>query len=171
MQGWMRTFWAAYVGKRSIAGGECTQAIQALANTSPRFMHTIYINHIYIYRMEARGNFLQYANSVETVPGLTFWTREAFPIYISFIKIVKKYFWFCHLRTNTKIILKHLHHRVDRGLSFFFSRPNWDLPPPQASVPPPPLWWGGGGDSVPTLWYSRYICTLWFALIQWKQYH
>jgi hypothetical protein len=40
---------------KEVAGGECTQAIQALANTSPRFMHTIHIETIYIYRMEARA--------------------------------------------------------------------------------------------------------------------
>ncbi len=69
-------------------------------------------------------------------------------------------------------------HRVDRVLSFFFSRPNWDSPTPSsAGERASPLWFGRGGrytlvcgrggEGVPiptrgqTLWYSRYICTLW----------
>ncbi len=68
-------------------------------------------------------------------------------------------------------------HRVDRVLSLFFSRWNWDPPPPlphpQASVPPLVPCRGGahslagrGGGSQfnsnegHTLWYSRYICTV-----------
>jgi hypothetical protein len=35
--------------------------------------------------------------------------------------------------------INHAAHRVDRGLGFFSSRPNWEPPPPhpQASAPPP----------------------------------
>jgi hypothetical protein len=39
------------------------------------------------------------------------------------------------------------HHRVDRVLSFFSSRPNWDSPTPSPPSPvervTPPLWFGG----------------------------
>jgi hypothetical protein len=41
-------------------------------------------------------------------------------------------------------------HRVDRALSFFSSRPNWDYPAPShaGDVCVPFLWFrGGGGDS------------------------
>ncbi len=69
-------------------------------------------------------------------------------------------------------------HRVDRVLSFFSSRRNWDYTTPSpAGDRSPPLVGGGGythacgwgvtgwGGGVPiprgpTLWYSRYICTL-----------
>jgi hypothetical protein len=43
-------------------------------------------------------------------------------------------------------------HRVDRVLSFFSSRPNWDSPTPtlsHAGKCVPPLWlWGGGAHSL-----------------------
>jgi hypothetical protein len=43
----------------------------------------------------------------------------------------------------------HCLHRVDKVLSFFSSRPNWEPPPPlkhtQAHVPPPPFWFRGEG--------------------------
>jgi hypothetical protein len=62
-------------------------------------------------------------------------------------------------------------HRVDRVLSFFSSRPNWDSSTPLGECVPP-LWSrgegtlacrrGGGGVPIPTrgltLWYSR--CTV-----------
>jgi hypothetical protein len=64
-------------------------------------------------------------------------------------------------------------HRVDRVLSFFSSRPNWDSPNPSPAgecVPPfgsggtPSRGERGWGVPIPTrgqtLWYSRYICTL-----------
>jgi hypothetical protein len=62
-------------------------------------------------------------------------------------------------------------------LGFFSSRPNWTLPPthPKAIASPHPFGsevrqnrllergWGGGPNSTmgQTLWYSRYMCTLW----------
>jgi hypothetical protein len=65
-------------------------------------------------------------------------------------------------------------HRVDRVLSFFSSRQNWDSPTPSTAgeCPSPPLWFGGGHTrlrerkwgSLPiptkghTRWYS--ICIL-----------
>ncbi len=69
-------------------------------------------------------------------------------------------------------------HRVDRVLSFFSSRRNWDSPTPSpAGECVPPFGYGGkgtlargrGGGGVPiprrghTLCYSRYllVCTLW----------
>ncbi len=67
-------------------------------------------------------------------------------------------------------------HRIDRVHSFFSSRPNWDSPAPShvGEYTPLPLVPGGhalegergwGGVPIrtrgPTLWYSRYICTLW----------
>ncbi len=71
--------------------------------------------------------------------------------------------------------ISKLAHRVDRVLGLY-RRQNWDSPThsPAASLFPPPLV-GGGGDTrlrkrgwvVPiltrgqTMWYSRYICTLW----------
>ncbi len=40
----------------------------------------------------------------------------------------------------------HLHHRVDRVLSFFSSRPNWDSPTPShAGEGGPPHFGSGGG--------------------------
>jgi hypothetical protein len=68
-------------------------------------------------------------------------------------------------------------HGVDRVIGFFSSRPELGQPPPphpQANTSPP-LWFRGTGTlscgrgwgGVPirtrrqTLWYSRYICTLW----------
>ncbi len=68
-------------------------------------------------------------------------------------------------------------HRVDRVQSFFSSRPNWDSPTPSHAgecvvctpfplVPGGTLSCGWGGGRGPnrtrgqTLWYSRYICTL-----------
>ncbi len=62
-------------------------------------------------------------------------------------------------------------HRVDRVLGFFSSRPNWDTPPPhlftRRRVCPFPVTNGGGGKVLlrtrgKTLWFSRYICTLWW---------
>jgi hypothetical protein len=48
------------------------------------------------------------------------------------------------LRSNS-LEFQHEDHRVDRVLSFFSSRPNWDPQPPhpQASVSPHTLVWGG----------------------------
>jgi hypothetical protein len=84
----------------------------------------------------------------------------------------------------------YMTHRVDRVLSFFSSRPNWD-PPPSPAGDCPPLWFRDGvhsdtndvdvthslagegfGCGVPirtrgqTLWYSWYMCSLWYA--QWE---
>ncbi len=42
-------------------------------------------------------------------------------------------------------------HRVDRVLSFFSSRPNWDFPTPSQAdecVYPSPLWFRGGGGGT-----------------------
>ncbi len=69
----------------------------------------------------------------------------------------------------------YFYHRVDRVLSFFSSRRNWDSPNPSPAgeCASPVLWGGahslarGGGGRVPiptrghTLWYSLYIRTLW----------
>ncbi len=76
--------------------------------------------------------------------------------------------------------MKILRRRVDRVLSFFSTRPNWD----SSGVCVPPLWFrlpggtyslAGEGVGVPirtrgrTLWYSRYICTL--CLEGWNRTH
>ncbi len=63
-------------------------------------------------------------------------------------------------------------HRVDRVVSFFSSRRNWDSPNPspagECAPPPPPPGSGGRSWESPnsdegtyTLWYSLYIRTLW----------
>jgi hypothetical protein len=91
------------------------------------------------------------------------------------------YAWwnFCRLTLNFFVeMIEHTRQqREDRVLGFFFSRMNWDPPPPSpAGECVPPFGSGGGGGAhslagegggVPirtrgqTLWYSRYTCTLW----------
>ncbi len=86
----------------------------------------------------------------------------------------------CFWEIGALIFLDYtVQHRIDRVLSFFSSRPNWESPTPsvslpQASVFPPLLWFRGGytcgrggegvrgpnSDEVSTLLYSSYICTL-----------
>ncbi len=61
-------------------------------------------------------------------------------------------------------------HRVDRALGFFSNRPNWDPPPPHPQASESPSLFPGEDTLAcgvlirtrgQTLWYSRYICTLW----------
>jgi hypothetical protein len=69
--------------------------------------------------------------------------------------------------------------RIDRVLSFFSSRPNWDSPSPshagECCIPPSLVpgghtWYRERGWGVPvrtrrhTLCYSRYKCTLWYCV-------
>ncbi len=76
-------------------------------------------------------------------------------------------------------------HRVDRVLGFFSSRPKFGLPHPftRRRVCPPfyssgegthSLAGGSGGVPIPTrgqtLWYSRYIFTLWYCHTSWWIY-
>ncbi len=63
-------------------------------------------------------------------------------------------------------------HRVDRVLSFFSSRRNWDSPAPSPALEVPPLWFRGGGATLacgrggggpiptrgPTLFYQCILC-------------
>jgi hypothetical protein len=65
-------------------------------------------------------------------------------------------------------------HRVDRALSFFSSRPNWDYPTPSHAGDVYPFFGSGGRGGVAgegvgesefrrgkdTVVYSRYICTI-----------
>jgi hypothetical protein len=68
-----------------------------------------------------------------------------------------------------------VNHRVERVLGFFSCRPNWDPPTPHLQASPL-FWFWWGTQSLAregvrarsqfrrgycTLWYSRYICTLW----------
>jgi hypothetical protein len=61
-----------------------------------------------------------------------------------------------------------------QSAKLFLKSSELGLPQPLTSrrvYPPPPLWflWGGGVLILTrghTLWYSRYICTLWFAIIK-----
>ncbi len=50
-------------------------------------------------------------------------------------------------------------HRVGRVLSFFFSRRNWD-----SLARLRERGWGPNSDRGHTLWYSIYMCTLWFGI-------
>ncbi len=94
--------------------------------------------------------------------------------YVAFSRERRSYLLRLSLGSNAE----RNNHRVDRVLSFFSSRPNWDSPTPltriRVPVPPPRFGSGGGtfacgrgGGGVPirtrwqTLWYSRYICPLW----------
>jgi hypothetical protein len=86
---------------------------------------------------------------------------------------------FCFERHPTSVVydkrgltvLCCMQHRVGKMPSFFSSRRNWDSPNPSPAgeCAPHPLGSGGRVGRVPistrgqTLWYSLYICTLWYA--------
>ncbi len=98
---------------------------------------------------------------------------DGFESFRTLIKLLSTLYKSCTIWKKCSCSLLSFHHRVDRVLSFFSSRWNWNTPPPhpQASVCPSP---GGGAHSLAgggpnsnegtcTVALSRYICTLVFT--------